>query len=53
MVSPTYEEWFAKDQQVPNFVLGSLAREILSLVAAKETVSALWAVIEDMFSLQN
>jgi hypothetical protein len=51
--NPAYEDWFAKDQQVLSFVLGSLAREILQQVAAKETSAALWAAIEDMFSTQN
>jgi hypothetical protein len=37
--NPAYEDWFAKDQQVLSFVLGSLAREILSQIAAKETAA--------------
>lgn len=51
--NPTYEEWYARDQQVLSFVLGSLAWEILSQVATKETAVALWSAIEDMFSSQN
>jgi hypothetical protein len=51
--NPTFEDWFAKDQHVLSFILGSLAREVLSQVAAKETTMALWAAIEDMFSSQN
>jgi hypothetical protein len=37
-----HEEWFAKDQQVLSFSLGSLTQEILSQVATKETMAALW-----------
>jgi histone deacetylase 1/2 len=51
--NPEYAEWYARDQQVLSFVLGSLAREILSQVAAKKMTTALWSAIEDMFSSQN
>jgi hypothetical protein len=35
----TFEEWFAKDQPIVSFVLGTLAREILSQVAVKKTMT--------------
>jgi hypothetical protein len=50
---PAYEEWFSRDQQVLGFILGSLAQEVLSQVAAKETAADLWSAVEDMFSSQN
>jgi hypothetical protein len=48
-----YEEWFAKDQQVLSFVLGSLAREILSQFIAMETTTALREAIKGMFLSRN
>jgi hypothetical protein len=43
IANPLYEEWFATDQQILNFILGSLTWEILSQVAAKEKAVDLWA----------
>lgn len=49
----TFEEWYAKDQQVLSFVFGSLAQEVMSQVTAKEIAAQLWSAIEDMFSSQT
>lgn len=43
-------EWYAKDQQVLSFFLGSLGRDVLGQVVMKETVAPAWAAIETMFS---
>lgn len=48
-----YDEWYAKDQQVLSFVLGSLGRDVLSQVMSKVTAVDAWAAIEIMFSLQT
>ena len=53
IVNPAYDAWFATDQQVLSFVLGSLGREVLTQVAAKETTVELWSAIEAMYSSQN
>ena len=53
VVNPAYDVWFATDQQVLSFVLGSLGREVLAQVAAKETAAELWSAIEAMYSSQN
>lgn len=50
---PAYDEWYANDQQVLSFVLGSLGRDVLSQVAAQETAAKLWSAIEAMYALQN
>jgi hypothetical protein len=45
-----YEAWVAKDQQVLNYQLSSLTRDILSqVVTTAETVVAAWAAIQGMF----
>jgi hypothetical protein len=53
IVNPLYEEWFATDQQILSFILGSLTREILSQVVAKEKAADLWAAIEEICSLRR
>lgn len=53
VVNPAYEEWYAKDQQVMSFILGSLGRDILAQVAAKETTIEVWSAIEVMYPSQN
>lgn len=44
--NPTYEEWYATDQQVLGFVLASLTREVHPQVSAKETAAQAWRAIE-------
>ena len=51
--NPAYEEWLARDQQVLNFILSSLSKEILPQVAAKATAAEAWREIENMFSSQT
>jgi hypothetical protein len=51
--NPAFEEWFFQDQQVLSFVLGSLGHEVLAQVAAQDTATKLWAVIEWMYASQN
>lgn len=50
MPNHDYEAWVAKDQQVLNYLLSSLTRDILSQVATTaETTAAAWAAIQGMF----
>jgi hypothetical protein len=39
VVNPAYEEWFAADQQVLGFLLGSLSRDIVAQVAISRTAA--------------
>lgn len=48
--NPAYEEWFATNQQVLGFLLGSLSRDILAQVATSRTVAEAWKMISDMFA---
>ena len=50
VVNPAYEEWFATEQQVLGFLLGSLSRDILAQVAISRTATEAWKAISDMFA---
>jgi hypothetical protein len=52
--NPDYETWIAKDQQVLNYLLSSLSKEIFSQVTAlAETAATAWAAIEGVFASQS
>jgi hypothetical protein len=51
--NPEYATWIAKDQQMLNYLLSSLSREIFTQVATHSTVVELWAAIEAMFASQS
>uniref|UniRef100_J3M9V3 Uncharacterized protein n=1 Tax=Oryza brachyantha TaxID=4533 RepID=J3M9V3_ORYBR len=51
--NPTYEEWFAADQQVLGFLLSSLSRDILNQVAGSRSSAQAWRAISEMFSSQS
>lgn len=52
--NPEYNIWFAKHQQVLNYLLSLLSREIMSQVATTTpTAAAAWAAIEGMFAAQS
>ncbi|XP_066324287.1 histone-lysine N-methyltransferase set9-like [Miscanthus floridulus] len=46
VVNPEFEKLVAKDQQVLNYLLTSLSREIGSQVTAVTTASTAWSAIE-------
>jgi hypothetical protein len=49
--NPNYETWIAKDQQVLNYLLSSLSKEIFSQVTSSaETTATAWAAIEGIFT---
>ena len=50
---PDYDVWAAKDQQILNYLLSSLSRDILAQVAALPAVAAVWETIEGMFTSQS
>ena len=50
---PDYDDWAAKDQQILNYLLSSLSRDILAQVAALPTAAAVWESIEGMFASQS
>ena len=51
--NPDYDVWVAKDQQILNYLLSSLSRDILAQVAALPTATAVWESIEGMFASQS
>jgi hypothetical protein len=53
ILSPTYEEWYAIDQQVLAYLLLSLSREITGQVAICTTSASAWGVIEGMYSFET
>jgi hypothetical protein len=49
--NPNYETWITKDQQVLNYLLSSLSKEIFSQVTSSaETAATAWAAIEGLFT---
>ena len=51
--NPDFEAWVAKDQQILNYLLSSLSRDILAQVVALPTAAAIWESIEGMFASQS
>jgi cell fate (sporulation/competence/biofilm development) regulator YlbF (YheA/YmcA/DUF963 family) len=51
--NPEYVTWFAKDQQVLNYILSSLSREVMSQVTTTTTAAGSWMAIEGMFAAQS
>lgn len=51
--NPDYEAWVAKDQQILNYLLSSISKEILVQVGTCSTTSQLWKVIQDMSASQS
>jgi hypothetical protein len=49
--NPTYEEWYATDQQVLTYLLLSLSKDIMAQVVIYTTAASAWTVIEGMFTL--
>ena len=45
--------WYAQQQQVQSFLMGSLSREILAQVVTLQTPAEVWAAIEAMFAAQT
>jgi uncharacterized membrane protein YgcG len=51
--NPDYENWEATDQQVLNYLLASLSKDILQQVALCTTAAAAWKEIHSMFASQT
>ena len=51
--NPAYEEWEAADQQVLNFLLTSLSKDVMIQVSACETTATAWKIIEETFTSQT
>ncbi|XP_021318431.1 uncharacterized protein LOC110436245 [Sorghum bicolor] len=51
--NPAFEEWEVRDQQVLNFLLSSISKDVATQVATRETAGDVWAAIEEMFASQT
>jgi hypothetical protein len=51
--NPEYDLWVTQDQQVLNYLLSSVSRDILAQIATLLTSAEAWAVIESMFASQS
>jgi hypothetical protein len=51
--NPEYEDWVAKDQQVLNYLLSNLSKEILGQVSHAVTAAGAWAAIQATFASQS
>ena len=45
--------WYAQQQQLQGFLMGSLSREILAQVATLSTPAEVWTAIHAMFAAQS
>jgi hypothetical protein len=48
-LNPAHENWVAMDQQVLNFLLSSMTRDVLQQVSTCKTAAAAWSTIECSF----
>ncbi|CAN6294032.1 unnamed protein product [Urochloa humidicola] len=48
--SPDYASWVALDQQVLNYLLTTMSRDVLAQVATATTAAGLWKAVEEVFS---
>lgn len=48
VANPEYQSWYAKDQQVFNYLVSSVSKEILIQVSTCTTSAGLWKAIHDM-----
>jgi hypothetical protein len=48
-----YEKWEVRDQQVLNYLLSSLSRDILLQVVPVDTARDAWVTIENVFASQS
>jgi hypothetical protein len=48
-----YEDWLAADQQVFNFLLASVSKEILVRIAMAKPVAGAWTKLEEHFTSQT
>jgi hypothetical protein len=51
--NPAYVSWYAQDQQVLNFLLNSVTKEVLGQVATKTSAAVAWCAILGMFDSQS
>lgn len=51
--NPEYKEWVAKDQQIVNYILTSISKEIQVQVSNCTTSAEMWKVIKDMTASQS
>jgi hypothetical protein len=53
VANPEYEDWLASNQQVFNFILASVSKEILARIATATTVAQAWEKLEEQFTSQT
>jgi hypothetical protein len=51
--NPEYDLWVTQDQQVLNYLLSSVSRDIFTQIATLLTSVKAWVVIESMFASQS
>jgi hypothetical protein len=48
--NPTYEIWYAQDQQLLSFLLNSVTKEVLGQLAMEMSAAGAWRAILRMFA---
>ncbi|XP_072147470.1 uncharacterized protein [Setaria viridis] len=53
VLKPAYEAWQVQDQQLLNYIVNSLTKDVLASVATVTTSAEAWAALETMYSSQS
>jgi hypothetical protein len=51
--NPEYARWIAQDQAVLSYLVGNMAREVLTQVVGLTSTAAVWKAVTDMLSSQS
>jgi len=51
--NPEYESWYAKDQQIFNYLLSSVSKEVMVQISTCITSAEVWKAIQDMTASQS
>jgi hypothetical protein len=51
--NPEYEIWYAKDQQILNYLLSSVSKEVMVQISTCTTSTEVWKAIQDMTASQS
>jgi hypothetical protein len=51
--NPTFETWYARDQQILGLILSNVGKEVQAQIVAAQTAAQAWSAVEKMYSAQT